>query len=436
MSGIRQVFECKIDDIEAFKRKAFALAAEAEHGLYLDNNQQVNAAAYHFFELLLAFDAVELISLRGPACLEQFRANMAQSRDWLFGYLAYDLKNELEQLHSSNPDGLAFPDLFFFRPRHVVSLTADAWLRIESLDNPEELYHRILKQEELDPDAELRQPLHIQQRITQQAYIDKVQQIRERIIEGEVYELNFCMEFFAEQAMVKPASLYQRLRQQSPTPFSAYLRLGEQYLLGASPERFLCKRGQKLISQPIKGTARRGRDAAEDKQLREELLASEKERAENVMIVDLVRNDLARSSPAGTVEVEELFGIYSFRQVHQMISTVSASLAEGLSGLDAICHAFPMGSMTGAPKIRAMQLIEHYEESRRGLYSGALGYFMPNGDFDFNVVIRSVLYNADRQYLSFQVGSAITFDSDPEAEYRECLLKASAIRQVLGSPQG
>ena len=206
-------------------------------------------------------------------------------------------------------------------------------------------------------------------------------------------------------------------------------------MLCGSPERFLRKKGRQLISQPIKGTIRRGVTQQEDEVLRQQLHQSLKDRAENVMIVDLVRNDLARSCQAGTVRVPELFGTYPFRQVWQMISTVTGQQHEQVDWLAAIKNAFPMGSMTGAPKVMSMQLIEKYEKSRRGLYSGAVGYITPNRDFDFNVVIRSILYNQIRQYLSFQVGGAIVYDSDPEQEYQECLLKAKGMLKALGLDQ-
>jgi para-aminobenzoate synthetase component 1 len=214
-------------------------------------------------------------------------------------------------------------------------------------------------------------------------------------------------------------------------PFSALLKVENKYVLCASPERFLKKTGQTLISQPIKGTIRRGNSPEEDQTNYQILKNSEKEIAENMMIVDLVRNDLARSAVVGSTRVAEFFGIYPFRQVFQMISTIEAELSPNVSPQKAIANAFPMGSMTGAPKIRAMELIDRYENSRRGVFSGAIGYFSPQGDFDFNVVIRSLFYDASKQKLSFQVGSAITYDAQAETEYQECLLKAQAIRQVL-----
>ncbi|UOQ71128.1 anthranilate synthase component I family protein [Hymenobacter cellulosilyticus] len=239
--------------------------------------------------------------------------------------------------------------------------------------------------------------------------------IREDILNGEVYELNLCQEFYAETVALEPVGTFLRLLEASPTPFAGFYKWHDRYLLCASPERFLQKKGPQLISQPIKGTIRRGATPGEDERQRQLLLHDEKERAENLMIVDLVRNDLARVAQTGSVQVPELFGLYSFRHVWQMISTVQAQARPDLGLVDMLRATFPMGSMTGAPKIRAMELIEHYERTKRGLYSGSLGYVTPAGDFDFNVVIRSLQYRAGTGYLSFQVGSAITYDSDPGA---------------------
>jgi para-aminobenzoate synthetase component 1 len=226
--------------------------------------------------------------------------------------------------------------------------------------------------------------------------------------------------------------LYESLTTISPNPFAAYYKLGDKHLLCASPERYLKKKGNKLFSQPIKGTSiRHPHNVQKDENSRLNLFHSEKDRSENVMVVDLVRNDLAKICQEGTVQVEELFGIYSFPQVHQMISTVSGLMRENMTIIEALKATFPMGSMTGAPKRKVMELIEKYEQSRRGLFSGAVGYISPDSDFDFNVVIRSILYNSTNKYLSFQTGSGITFYSNPEHEYEECLLKALAIQKVL-----
>jgi para-aminobenzoate synthetase component 1 len=279
--------------------------------------------------------------------------------------------------------------------------------------------------------ADLKQELNIQSRFSKEQYLETVALLQQHISRGDIYEVNFCQEFFAEHAAIDPVQVYQKLSEVSPTPFSGFFKIRSQYILSASPERFLCKRGSRLISQPIKGTAKRSKENLDDQVIMEQLRLDPKEQAENVMIVDLVRNDLTKSALKGTVKVDELFGIYSFPQVFQMISTISCDLDPEIHFIDAIRNTFPMGSMTGAPKLSAMELIETYEKSKRGAYSGAFGYITPDEDFDFNVIIRSILYTAESQYLSFQVGGAITYAADPVAEYEECMLKASAIIQTL-----
>ncbi|WP_230678856.1 anthranilate synthase component I family protein [Hymenobacter properus] len=273
----------------------------------------------------------------------------------------------------------------------------------------------------------------LQPRTPRADYLQAVEAIRTDILNGEVYELNLCQEFYAENVALEPVDVFWRLMAASPAPFAGFVRWHDHFLLCASPERFLARAGSSIHSQPIKGTIRRGTTPEIDEQQRLTLLHDEKERAENLMIVDLVRNDLARVAQTGTVRVPELFGLYPFRHLWQMISTVEADLRPDVQLPEILRATFPMGSMTGAPKIRAMQLIERYEHTRRGLYSGSIGYLWPGSDFDFNVVIRSLQYRQDSGYLSFEVGSAITYDSDAEREYEECLLKAKALLEVLGS---
>jgi len=246
-----------------------------------------------------------------------------------------------------------------------------------------------------------------------------------------LYEANFCIEFYGENANIDPLEKFRKLNDISQPPFAVFFKNNKHFLLCASPERYLKKEGNLIVSQPIKGTAKRFPDPIEDEKSKTELASDPKERAENIMITDLVRNDLSHTAQKGSVQVAELCGIYSFMQVHQMISTVTSKLDPQYGVIDVLKTSFPMGSMTGAPKISAMKIIDLLEESKRGLYSGALGYFTPDGDFDFNVVIRSILYNQEKQYVSFSVGSAITSLSVPEKEYEECLLKAKAMREVL-----
>jgi para-aminobenzoate synthetase component 1 len=358
-----------------------------------------------------------------------YKAQQERPSYWI-GYFGYDLKNQLEQLTSRNPHRFNFPDAYLVEPKWVIdfleqeiTVQGDGALvildAIKAFDYTENIAVSANKK-----------PL-IQCRVSPDEYQANVRRIRDHIIAGDVYELNYCIEFFAEQCQLDPLSTYLALNRRSPMPFSTFLKLGDQYIMGASPERFLKKEGQRVLSQPIKGTIRRGNTPDEDASLRNQLLNSEKERAENLMIVDLVRNDLARSAETGSVQVDELFGIYSFQYVHQMISTVSARQRGNVPWTDVIRNAFPMGSMTGAPKIRAMEIIDELEISRRGVYSGAIGYVTPDNNFDFNVVIRTLFYDAQQQYASFSVGSAITYDADPAQEWAECLLKASAIRDVL-----
>jgi para-aminobenzoate synthetase component 1 len=413
-------------DISHFKMQALQWAATFKVCCYLDSNQYTDA--YSNFDTLIAVEAKdEVTAYAGNAfeALEQFRQKNA---GWMTGFFGYDLKNEVEQLTSQNQDGLNFPDLYFFSPRYLLIIKGN---KVEIIAENAQHIWDCIGSEEL---STLNQPpeVNLQARFTKQEYINTFDQIRQHITRGDIYVTNFCQEFFAEGACINPLLVFQELNRLSPTPFASFFKYHSQYIICASPERFLAKRSTKLISQPIKGTAKRGETFAEDQDIKKALRNSTKEQQENVMIVDLVRNDLTKSAHAGTVKTEELFGIYSFKQVHQMISTVTCKLRPNLSVVDAIRNTFPMGSMTGAPKLSAMQLIEQYERARRGVYSGALGYMSPDDDFDFNVVIRSLLYNAQNQYLSFQVGSAITFDAVAEQEYAECLLKAYAILKVLG----
>ena len=255
--------------------------------------------------------------------------------------------------------------------------------------------------------------------------------MRQHIKRGDCYEINFCQQFVSENAVIDVVKTYQKLSAISPAPFGTFYKLHNNYCLCASPERFLQKKGNQLISQPIKGTSRREADPVKDEANKNYLIQSTKEKSENVMVVDLVRNDMSMVCKKGSVKVKELFGIYSFPQVHQMISTVQGTLAADKTFTNAIEACFPMGSMTGAPKKRVMELIEKYETTRRGLFSGSIGYITPTADFDFNVVIRSIFYNDVKKQVSFFAGSGITFYSNAEDEYNECMMKAQAIVNIL-----
>ncbi|PST82213.1 aminodeoxychorismate synthase component I [Pedobacter yulinensis] len=410
-----------------FKEKALAWADGFPVCCILDSNSY-GSDRFSRYEFLVAAGASAALSVPSGNAFQALQEFRDARPGWLFGFFSYDLKNETEDLTSSHPDPLGFPDLYFFSPQYLVGWRNG---QPEVLAGPAGLIDTIRNAPAPLPNTAA---VTMSSRLSRAAYLDRVDQLRSSIMAGDIYELNFCQEFFSSEAEINPPSVFQALNTHSPTPFAAYFKLGSRYALCASPERFLCKRGNRLVSQPIKGTAARHAEASQDLAAAERLRHDSKEQAENVMIVDLVRNDLTKSARRGSVQVEELFGIYPFRQVYQMISTVSCEIDPALHPVAAIRHTFPMGSMTGAPKIRAMQLIEEQEVSRRGLYSGAIGYFDPQGDFDFNVVIRSILYNAESKYLSFQVGSAITFAANAGSEYEECLLKASAMAAILNSP--
>lgn len=354
---------------------------------------------------------------------------LLRQKDWAYGFFSYDLKNEIEALESKNTATIEVEHANFAIPETIIKLE-EGGMQIDSFTKPDEVLRQI-KSSIILTDNIVHQIDHPKSKTSRKKYIENVEKIKEAIVEGEFYEMNYCIEYVTKSSAFDPAHCYQKLNEISPMPFSVLMKFESKYLICASPERFLKKQGNKIISQPIKGTIKRSFDKQEDDLLKKQLLESEKERAENLMIVDLVRNDLAKSAETGSVKVDELFGIYTFRRIHQMISTITALHDPKIPMTDIIKNAFPMGSMTGAPKIRVMEEIDKLEDSARGLYSGAVGIFTPEGDFDFNVVIRSIVYDAENSHISFHVGSAITYDSDPEHEYNECLLKAESLFEVL-----
>ena len=411
-----------LTDKESFIAKALHWAHQFEHLAYYAHNDI--PYPHHGFRHMLAVGAKALLLPEEKE--DRFEALSAfHQGEWLFGHLGYDLKNEVEDLKSENPDRLGFPEMAFFKADHLLIFEGDT-VEIKSGDSS--LFQTIEDFTYLPSSSQFGT---IQGSMSKQEYLKTAQRLRDHIEEGDCYEINYCQEFHGRIDHADPIQTFLKLSEISPKPFACFQKWRNQYILCASPERYLQKSGNRLISQPIKGTRPRGLTAAEDTQLCHELRHDEKELAENMMIVDLVRNDLARVSEIGSVGVKELFGIYSFRQVHQMISTVGSILRPAFDFVDALECTFPMGSMTGAPKIRVMQLIEQYENTKRGPFSGAAGYINPDGDFDFNVLIRSLFLNTSTNTYSFQVGSAITYDAIPEKEYEECLLKAKAIFEVL-----
>ncbi len=418
---------------EQLKKQLLFWSQQFREIIFLDSNSKHNTnQKYSSYDSILAVDAFTSIKTDYHNAFEDLKQYQQTTGDWIFGYMTYDLKNDVEALQSNNFDGLNFPDLFFFQPKKLFLLKGNQ-LEIQYLnmcdDEIEEDFSAIIQSQKWVTENE--SSIEIQQRISKENYIKKVSKMQEYIHRGDMYEANFCMEFFAENAHIHPFEKFEKLTTISKAPFTVFLKNNQQFLLSASPERYLKKVGERLISQPIKGTAQRFLDAVEDEKSKNQLASDPKERAENIMITDLVRNDLSRTAQQNSVQVEELCAVYSFLQVHQMISTITSKLDSQYSVIEAIKNSFPMGSMTGAPKVSAMKISEELEETKRGLYSGAVGYFTPTADFDFNVVIRSILYNQENKYVSFSVGSAITAQSVPEKEYEECILKAKAMSEVL-----
>ena len=382
---------------------------------------------------ILAFGEKHRLRIDSQEALEQLQAFITEnSNEYIFGYLSYDLKNEIENLSSSNSDQLNFPCLFFWVPTHVIKLDNENFYFLQGEKN-EASFNFISYFMEEETDRNFHQfKYDFKPRTSKEKYLETLLNIKDSIQRGDIYEVNYCQEFYCENVEIKyPLDVYFKLNELTKAPFSSFLHFDEYSMFCGSPERYIEKKDGRLRSQPIKGTAPRSNDPETDKQLKESLQQNEKERAENIMIVDLVRNDLSKIAQAKSVKVDELCQVYSFENVHQMISTISCIPKEDASFTDIIRATFPMGSMTGAPKLKAMEIIEQSEDFKRGLYSGSMGYISPNGDFDFNVVIRSLLFNELTKYLSCAVGGAITIQSIPEDEYQECLTKVKRILDGL-----
>jgi len=416
---------------ENFKTQLLTWAQQFNEVVWLDSNNYFQK--HTAYKAILAVDAFTSLKTDFYQAFDQLEEYQTKTNDWLFGYLSYELKNDVEHLQSQNFDGLHFPDLYFFQPKKIFLFS----------ENEVELHYLKMVDDELESDWQeilnialedipnKQNPVKISMRTSKDAYFKKVESLLQHIQRGDIYEANFCQEFFSENTVVNPVDTFFQLNKISKSPFATFLKLDEFYALSASPERYLKKTGNTIISQPIKGTAKRDKNKTKDLEILNRLLSDPKERSENIMITDLVRNDLSRIAKKGSVTVEELCEGYTFEQVHQLISTVHCEVKPDISPVNILRKTFPMGSMTGAPKVSSMKIAENLEDTKRGLYSGAIGYFTPDNDFDFNVVIRSILYNSEEKYISFSVGGAITIRSTPANEYEECLIKAKAMRQVL-----
>jgi para-aminobenzoate synthetase component 1 len=415
-----------VTDFYLFKYQLLEFGKKFSNFCFLDNHDYEFDKSYDCIAGCAVMNSIIFPEKNALASLDHFKE---ENNDWIFGHLSYDLKNEIENLSSNNNDQIGFPDFYFFVPEIIFILSKDS-VKIgvpENMD-PHQIFEKIIS---ITAGKKLFEQPVFKSRFSKNEYVQTIEKLQQHILRGDCYEICFCQEVFADNTQIDAVTVFKRLCEISPNPFAAFYKLNEKYLLCASPERFLKKSGEMIISQPIKGTSKRSDRNNEAE--RKHLYTDEKERAENVMIVDLVRNDLSKICTEGSVTVKEFQKIYSFPQVHQMISTIQGQLRENISFGEILSATFPMGSMTGAPKKRVMELIEQYEKTKRGLFSGTVGYINPGGDFDFNVVIRSILYNEKKRYLSIQSGSAITSKSIAEKEYEECQLKLEAmIRASIG----
>lgn len=405
--------------------------------LQLDPARPLNWRALNEVQTLLyrrvadADRAVLGLGVRHTTEAPQFDAH-GRASDWTFGHLAYDLLERLEPLCSRHPAHTGFATAAWFVPRWVLEWTPG---RLQLHVHPEdEQEGRALVERLFAPAAHATasaQPLLWRETVDEAHYLARCAELMRHIHRGDIYEVNYCTERVADAPGLDPFRAFERLLHRSQAAFAGFLRSGDHFALCASPERFLAFRDKRVMGQPMKGTRPRSADPTEDLRLAMELANDPKERSENIMALDVMRNDLSRIAASGSVQVEELCAVHAHARVHQMVSTVSARLREGHTAYDAVLAAFPMASMTGAPKYRAMQLIDAAEEQRRGLFSGSLGFFAPDGTADLNVVIRTVLYDAASGRASLTTGSALTATCDPRQEWAECQLKARSVIEAL-----
>ena len=409
---------------DLFVKKVVNFSSNQTHFTLLNSND-----SFDDYELIIAYGAESFIQ-SSKNSLQKIDKYISCVNDWVFGFLSYDLKNEIENLSDLNKDIFNLPNVYFYQPK-VIWLIKGEKAKIYSISK-----------KNLNEDWDKINSIHYKEctrkssidlipRTSREEYVKKIKKIKKRILKGDCYEMNFCFDMYSKNKKINPYKTYIKLNNYTRSPMSTFFKLNQLFLLSSSPERFIKRNDKTIISQPIKGTAKRGLNLTEDEKIKERLLSSPKELSENHMIVDLVRNDLSRLARKGSVKVKNLNKLYTFKRVHQLISTIEAKIESKTKFSKIINGMFPMGSMTGAPKIESMNIIDEYESTKRGLYSGSVGYIKPNKDFDFNVVIRSIIYDEILKEINVNIGSAITFKSDAESEFEECLLKAEPMIKSL-----
>ena len=427
----RKAFSYQPQNINEFKQKILNWGKQFQEICFLESNteKQIQKSLVHKYDSIIAIGSINSIVSNYNKAFEKLNNFIAESNDWIFGNLAYDLKNGLEAIASENIDNIDFPELYFFIPKYIF-IQKGNFIELQSFNDYDYDIFQIIENTIIEK-LNYSHKIVLKPRVSVNKYRRTFDKIIEEIKAGNIYEMNYCFEFFAEDVNLNPVQVWEKLNGLTAAPMACFYKLNSKYLLCASPERFLLKDNLNIIAQPIKGTSKRSENNVEDEKLKIELKRNIKEQTENVMIVDLVRNDLSKIAKPSSVKVDELFGVYTFKQVHQLISTISCVAQDNICVSKILKENFPMGSMTGAPKVSAMQLIELFETTKRGLYSGSVGYIDPTGNFDFNVVIRSIIYDENKKYLSYSVGSAITFSANAHHEYDECFLKAKVIEELL-----
>ncbi len=415
-----------VENINHFKQNLLFFSKSKENVILLDSNNKRND-----YEFIFSYGKIsELKSFDNS--LEKLDNYINLVNDWIFGFLSYDLKDEIEDLKSKNLKYFDVPNLSFFQPSTIwvfdgVTLKALYFDEKEIINDWNEINNIQCRFDNNNRDLNV----ELKGRLSKEEYVKKIKNIKNRIKMGDTYELNFCFDFFKNNTKINPENTFKKLNKLTESPMSVFYKNKHFHILSSSPERFIKRNKKTIISQPIKGTKKRGKTLDEDVFLVNSLKNSIKEKSENHMIVDLVRNDLSRIAQKGTVKVTELTKINTYKNIHQMVSTVEAQIENDMFFSTILKNTFPMGSMTGAPKIKTMKIIDELEETSRGIYSGAIGYIEPNKNFDFNVVIRTIIYDDKLSKISVNVGSGITFKSDPEEEYEECLTKIDALNKSL-----
>ncbi len=416
----------KVENINDFKDKLLFFSKSKENVILLDSNSKKND-----YEFIFSYGKIsELKSFDNS--LDKLDNYIKQVDDWIFGFISYDLKEEIEGFNSNNLKYFDVPNLSFFQPS-IIWVFDGFELKALYFDEKElfDVWNEINKIHISCDSIESNPNVELKGRLSKEEYIKKIKNIKKRIKMGDTYELNFCFDFFNDNTKINPENTFKKLNKLTESPMSVYYKDHHLHVLSSSPERFIKRNKKTIISQPIKGTKKRGKNIDEDVFLINSLKNSIKEKSENHMIVDLVRNDFSRIAKKGSVKVTELSKINTYKNIHQMVSTIEAQIENDMFFSTILKSTFPMGSMTGAPKIRTMKIIDELEETSRGIYSGAIGYIDPNKNFDFNVVIRTIIYDDKLSKISVNVGSGITFKSDPKDEYEECLTKIDALKKSL-----